>query len=239
MNKQKLILSSMLGFYTLIQLIAYIYAVFIGTSGKSYLINYGSIALNFIMGIILFLFLKKKDILIVLIALEFTLLADTGLILLEDVETVAVFFFFFAQLFYALRVRQFSKKLPLKWDIILRLALLVIVELLVYILLQENFTWLVVVTLLYFTNFVFNFILTIINTKENILFAIGLFLFLLCDLSLGLRMLGNFIDVTNWNIIHMINTLSIDIVWMFYFPSQVFIVLSIQYNRMRMKNDRI
>ena len=116
MNKQKWILSSMLGFYTLIQLIAYIYAVFIGTSFKIYLINYGSIALNFIMGIVLFLFLKKKDSLIVLIALEFTLLADTGLILLEDVETVAVFFFFFAQLFYALRVRQFSKKLPLKWE---------------------------------------------------------------------------------------------------------------------------
>ena len=60
MNKQKWILSSMLGFYTLIQLIAYIYAVFIGTSGKSYLINYGSIALNFIDGIVLFLFLKKR-----------------------------------------------------------------------------------------------------------------------------------------------------------------------------------
>lgn len=232
MNKQKLTIFSILGFYTVIQLVAYIYAVFIGTSGINYLIDYGSITLNFIMAVILFLFLKKKDSLIVLIALEFTLLADTGLILLEEVEAVSVFFFFFVQLFYALRVRQYSVKLSLKWDIILRLGFLVLLELAAYFLFRENFTWLVGVTLLYFTNFVFNFILAIINTRQNILFAIGLFLFLLCDISLGLRMLDEFMNVTNWSIIQMIIACPIDLVWMFYFPSQVFIVLSIKYNRM-------
>ncbi|MDD3348361.1 MAG: hypothetical protein PHD85_01745 [Bacilli bacterium] len=232
MRKQQSIVSWMLGCYVLIQLIAYILSVFIGISGKNYIINYASIVFNFLMGLLLFIFLKKNDSLIVLIALVFTLVADTGLIILEDVETISVFFFIFVQLCYAIRIRQFSLKLPLKFDIIVRFGLVIMFEVIALVVLKENFNGLVLVALLYFVNFVINLFFTLMNIKQTILFALGLLLFILCDISLGLRMLGDFIDVSNNSFIQAITTAPIDLVWMFYFPSQVLIVLSMKYNRM-------
>jgi len=184
------------------------------------------------MGLLLFIFLKKNDSLIVLIALVFTLVADTGLIILEDVETISVFFFVLVQLCYAIRIRQFSIVLPLKFDILVRFGLVIMCEVLALIVLKENFNGLIGVTLLYFVNIVINLFFTLINRKQNILFTLGLLLFLLCDISLGLRMSGDFIDVSNNSLIQTITTAPIDLVWMFYFPSQVLIVLSMKYNRM-------
>jgi len=232
MRKQQSIVSWMLGCYVLIQLIAYILSVFIGISGKNDIIDYASIVLNFLMGILLFRFLKKNDSSIVLLALGFTIIADTGLILLEDVETISVFFFVLVQLCYAIRIRQFSIVLPLKFDILVRFGLVIMCEVLALIVLKENFNGLIGVTLLYFVNIVINLFFTLINRKQNILFTLGLLLFLLCDISLGLRMSGDFIDVSNNSLIQTITTAPIDLVWMFYFPSQVLIVLSMKYNRM-------
>ena len=232
MEKKWSIISWMLGCYVLIQLSGYILSVFIGISGKNDIIDYASIVLNFLMGILLFRFLKKNDSSIVLLALGFTVIADTGLILLEDVETISVFFFVLVQLCYAIRIRQFSIVLPLKFDILVRFGLVIMCEVLALIVLKENFNGLIGVTLLYFVNIVINLFFTLINRKQNILFTLGLLLFLLCDISLGLRMSGDFIDVSNNSLIQTITTAPIDLVWMFYFPSQVLIVLSMKYNRM-------
>ncbi|MFA7010619.1 MAG: lysoplasmalogenase family protein [Bacilli bacterium] len=232
MEKKWSIISWMLGCYVLIQLSGYILSVFIGISGKNDIIDYASIVLNFLMGILLFRFLKKNDSSIVLLALGFTIIADTGLILLEDVETISVFFFVLVQLCYAIRIRQFSIVLPLKFDILVRFGLVIMCEVLALIVLKENFNGLIGVTLLYFVNIVINLFFTLINRKQNILFTLGLLLFLLCDISLGLRMSGDFIDVSNNSLIQTITTAPIDLVWMFYFPSQVLIVLSMKYNRM-------
>ena len=105
-------------------------------------------------------------------------------------------------------------------------------EVIALVVLKENFNGLVLVSLLYFVNFVINLFFTLMNIKQTILFALGLLLFILCDISLGLRMLGDFIDVSNNSFIQAITTAPIDLVWMFYFPSQVLIVLSMKYNRM-------
>ncbi len=231
MEKQKSIIPIFLGCYVFIQLITYFYSVFIGISAKSYLVDYGSIALNFLVGLFLLIYLKKKDSLIVLIALEFTLLADTGLIILDGVETASVFFFIFAQIFYAIRVRQYRVKLPLKWDIGIRISFILLLEGIAFLLLKEKMNWLVVFTLIYVINFVFNLIYAWINYKQNILFALGMLLFILCDLSLGLNSIENFIDITNNSLIQAIIAIPIDLVWMFYYPSQILIVLSMKYNR--------
>lgn len=231
MGKQKSIIPIFLGCYVFVQLITYFYSVFIGISEKSYLVDYSSIALNFLVGLILLIYLKKKDSLIVLIALEFTLLADTGLVILDGVETASVFFFIFTQIFYAIRVRQYRIKLPLKWDISLRISFIFLLEGIAFLLLQEKMNWLVVFTLIYFINFVFNLIYAWINYKQNILFALGMLLFILCDLSLGFSMIDNFIDITNNCLLQAIIAIPIDLVWMFYYPSQILIVLSMKYNR--------
>lgn len=231
MKKKYSSISIILSFYVLLQLTAYIFSVFIGVSGKNYLIDYTSIVINLLVGLLLFLFFQKKDTLIVLIALAFTLVADTGLILLDNIREISVGAFVIVQILYAIRVRQLVLKLPLWFDIGLRSGLVVIGEMFAFLMLRENYDCLITITVVYFVNLIINLTFSLINFKQNIIFAWGLILFALCDISLGLSNLSDFININNSILINGVINFPIDLVWMFYFPSQVLIVLSMKYNR--------
>lgn len=222
--------------YVLIQLFFYILVTFIGVKDIGYLINYSSIALNFLFSIFLILIIRKKTTMIVVLALLFTLLADTGLIILEKWYSLSVFFFLIVQVLYALYLHSFNKRLSLKNDLFLRISLAFVVEVVAYGLIREKYDFLLFITLLYFTNFCINLILALLNSRQNVLFAMGLTLFILCDISLGLYNSRDYLNVSNNGIVMAIINCPIDLVWMFYYPSQVLIVLSMKYNRM-VQND--
>ena len=57
------------------------------------------------------------------------------------------------------------------------------------------------------------------------MFLTGLVLFLLCDLNVMIYNLGSFINLSS-NFYHMLQTSSVVLMWAFYLPSQVLIVLS-------------
>ncbi|MFA7367435.1 MAG: hypothetical protein WC008_03885, partial [Bacilli bacterium] len=61
--------------------------------------------------------------------------------------------------------------------------------------------------------------------KANPLFALGLVLFVCCDIFVGLYNLSSYVQVGE--IVNTINTSGIDFAWGFYLPSQVLIVLSL------------
>jgi len=63
------------------------------------------------------------------------------------------------------------------------------------------------------------------RVKGDILFAIGMVLFLLCDINVGIFNLSEVIILPE-NILHVLYTLSSILMWFFYAPSQVIISLS-------------
>lgn len=69
-----------------------------------------------------------------------------------------------------------------------------------------------------------------INTgsMQTKIFCLGLFLFVLCDINVGIFNITNYMTVYNSNY-NMINTISSISIWLFYLPSQVLISLS-KYN---------
>lgn len=67
-----------------------------------------------------------------------------------------------------------------------------------------------------------------IKTKATILYAVGMILFLLCDINVGLFNLSGFITMPR-ELYSVIYSLSSILMWTFYAPSQVLIVLSSKY----------
>ena len=168
---------------------------------------------------------KKKGVVIettlMIIAIIFTLLSDTFLMLIDSYYEVGVSFFVFVQIAYFLRI-IFGYELKKK-EILRSLISRIIVFFALFILLiiLSMFEYLYIVTVFYFTNLIFNFIDSLVQTIKRIknnnrylpslFFSLGLLLFILCDISVGL---SNLFDIMGTEI------------WLFYLPSQVLITIS-------------
>jgi hypothetical protein len=92
--------------------------------------------------------------------------------------------------------------------------------------------FLLIISALYFTCIVTNTVTAMKSAihspenKGNRLFAIGMGLFLLCDINVGLYNLSGFISLPA-NINEFLYTMSSILMWTFYAPSQVIIALSV------------
>ncbi len=66
--------------------------------------------------------------------------------------------------------------------------------------------------------------------KGNVLYGIGMLLFLLCDINVGLYNLSGFIAMPE-NAYHLIYAVSSLLMWTFYAPAQVLIAISSRYSK--------
>ncbi len=163
------------------------------------------------------------DGLLVFLALSFTVSSDTFTLLINDFFTLGVSLFIPAQLLYGLRMRFWAGK-PLYKSIIARLC--VIITVVLGVLIADIFDGLTVVTAIYFSMLIYNAIESIFfaKTPKKIAFCIGLWLFICCDVCVGLYNLG---DVLGVAISKQIYDFASVMMWGFYLPSQVLIVTSI------------
>ncbi|MBQ2070401.1 MAG: hypothetical protein II467_05680 [Bacilli bacterium] len=164
-------------------------------------------------------FLKDgcRDRLFLMCALLFTVLADIFLLVLNRYYDAGVSIFILAQLLHFIRAsRQLKeRRIYLYISIALRAFLCVGVPLLLFPLGQVSSTN--ILSMVYFPLLVMNLVDSLfmairIDRQKGIYLSIGFFLFLCCDISVGLSNLG----VSLWWLI-----------WIFYGPSQILIALSL------------
>ena len=87
---------------------------------------------------------------------------------------------------------------------------------------------LTLISAFYYANLISNIIFAFKQTKVSILFPIGLLLFALCDLQVGISYVNDYyISFANIPILNFIANPPINLAWVFYTPSQVLISLSI------------
>ena len=164
---------------------------------------------------------SKRDALVTLFALIFTLIADSFLLLKNTYYEIGVSFFIITQLLYFFRLivgTDFNMK-RINSSTITRVSLFLIAV--VSLLILNMFSILNLVVGFYFINLVMNLVDSIISTIKlrkdkrrfltGLFFSIGLLLFIGCDVSLGLS--------------HLLGILS-QYIWLFYLPSQVIIVIT-------------
>ena len=183
-------------------------------------------------------------------ALFFTVISDLFILLL-DYYLYGVISFLIVQQLYGLRLdivnsrnRESGKGKPLFQTVILRFALQVIITAGICLLVSrmgvkpDN---LLIVTALYFISILTNVIYSVLiafyshRKSSDKVFALGMILFLLCDINVGLFNLTDFITIPE-DFYRILYSLSTILMWTFYAPSQVLIALSVkrtQQNRQK------
>lgn len=184
--------------------------------------------------------------------LLFTVISDLFLLIL-DCYTYGVLTFIIVQLFYGIRITLADMKIhrrgaeskedgSCKMLFLHRLTLRIGVELMIAFIVclilwlaEVPMGFLLIISVFYFTCIVTNTVTAMKSAmycprnRCNLLFAVGMGLFLLCDINVGLFNLSGFISLPA-NIYDFLYSMSSVLMWTFYAPSQIIIALSISEN---------
>lgn len=182
---------------------------------------------------------RNKDSGYLIYALAFTVVSDI-LILLSDYYLYGVLTFIIAQQLYGLRIaglksreEGYKDSASLYKGLVIRMLcqiFLAAFSILILWLNKVRIDALLAVSLIYFISICTNVVNILklfikhYGKKDIFCFAIGMMLFLLCDINVGLFNLSAFLPVTP--VYDMIYNVSSILMWTFYAPSQVFIALS-------------
>lgn len=187
---------------------------------------YGAILLCLISSVV-FLHKNKQSALQVM-ALVFTCFADFFLILLGSHKLLAMCFFLTTQICYAVRTVLMAKNARERVvNIAVRLLGSFLITLIAVLVLQEKTDALIVVSLIYYVNLLVSITFAFLHFQENKLLAIGLLLFALCDVFIGLPFVIDIFSLTSEHFIYkLVHGSPIRLDCMFYQPSQVLLCLS-------------
>ncbi|HHU55428.1 MAG TPA: hypothetical protein GXZ48_01890, partial [Acholeplasmataceae bacterium] len=175
-------------------------------------LQFAGIVLCFIMS----MFLNGENKVFIRLGLFITVISDYLILLTKTDYVISVFIFSFVHLIYGYKL---YKEKSIKSMIYIRLGLFIITEIIMIFLF--GFDLLLLVSTFYFINLLANCIHGVLNYKINLIFAVGIILFLLCDIFVGINNINEFINIPQI-------TFPINFMWLFYFPSQVLITLSIK-----------
>jgi len=183
------------------------------------------------------------------VALFFTIISDLFILLL-DYYLYGVLTFIIVQQLYGIKIdiEEEPKDLRVNKEflqvLLPRIGIQIFVTAIICILLNGKgfiLEKLLIITVFYFISLVTNVFravkLAFYGKKEcsNWLFAIGMILFLLCDISVGLFNLSEYVTLYDeMNVI--LYSISSILMWTFYAPSQVLIALSAKSNKINKNN---
>ena len=182
---------------------------------------------------------RSRKHMLLIYALAFTVISDI-FILLSDYYLYGLLTFIIAQQLYGIRITEFinseritKSPISLIRDLAIRLiyqgAFAVLIGLILWSL-GVNIEELLMVSIFYFISICTNVVRLLKlhasyhYRREIKYFAIGMVLFLLCDINVGLFNLSSFLPVSP--AYGMIYSLSSILMWTFYAPSQTLIALS-------------
>lgn len=220
-----------------VQLVLYFSFLTLDISGEnitlSNYLKFAVVALCFLYVLIKGSYKSDRQLLFLRMALLFTLVSDIQ-ILLTDYYFTGVLTFIAAQQFHGFRISVLdsTKTRPVR-DFFIRLLYQAITCIAVCLILWKTgvtINSLLVASAFYFISLLTNTVRSVRlalkcrNRKSIVYLAVGLVLFLLCDINVGLFNLSDFLPVGP--VYDTIYSVSSVLMWAFYAPSQVMISLS-------------
>lgn len=188
-------------------------------------LRYVTIVLCFLF---VLLFTRGLDSNLLKIAFFFTIVADFFLLVIDKYYIFGLLAFVFGQIIYAYRL-LLNNPIQIKKRILFYIITIIFAELIFILIFRDKVDFLMVISLMYFMILLNNVINSFIFFKNNYLFALGLILFLLCDIFVGLYNIELYLDFTLF--------LKLDLAWIFYIPSQVLIALSAKTKHNLLKKE--
>lgn len=207
--------------FALVELILGV-AIQLGGGRENDYVCFSSVALAFLFAVLLAK--RTGDGYITLLGLLATVLADTFLVLvLPRRRILAMVFFVCVQACYFLRIAMLESKSERRIHIIVRIALSTVGVILAFAVLGESADALSIISIFYFANLLVNVVFAFLQGRSAWLFAAGLVCFALCDICVGLDvLLSEYIGGGA----SPLSGLGINLVWLFYVPSQTLIAIS-------------
>ena len=178
--------------------------------------------------------LNPKNGLFILVAMLFTLAADYYLVALptaKELEGVTVFLGTQLFLFLHILINDEDRR-SRRVHIITRISLSVIIVLVAFAVLGDDTDKLAIISVIYYANLVASTIFAHRSGRGGAILTIGLLLFMLCDINVGLSNLdytyigGGFKEGT---LLYEIVNSDIDLAWFFYIPSQTLIPMTLLF----------
>ena len=166
------------------------------------------------------------------LGIAFTLVADYFLVLADDSELEGVLAFIVVQIFYAayLFVREERRTVKII-SLAVRGALMTGLVIVAFIVLGEGTDPLAIASVIYYGNLVISCAFAFLLGREERIFAIGLLLFAMCDIWIGLEVL--FSSYLDSNLMDFVYNANYNLPWVFYQPSQILIGLRLGELEMR------
>ena len=167
------------------------------------------------------------------IAMLFTLVADYYLVAINEAkELEGVTVFLGTQLFIFLHI-MLNDENPRgrKANVITRLSLTVVTVITAYAILGESTDPLAIISVIYYSNLCANAIFAHRIGRGGIILTIGLILFALCDINVGLSGLNSIYDggFPEGSLLYNLLHTDLDLIWIFYIPSQTLIPLTLLF----------
>jgi len=189
---------------------------------------FSSIALNCLFALA-FLLLRNKTALINA-GLIFTVVADYFLVLSQPVnQSFGMIAFSCAQTCYAAYLFFAERNHKVRTTgLVARIITVVLVEIVAALVLGDKTDLVSILSVYYIVNLAASIILAFLLGKSGLLFAIGLCLFIICDLFVGFSSaVGVYLDIPITSLLYKIVFADFNFIWFFYAPSQVMIALNI------------
>ena len=169
------------------------------------------------------------------IAMLFTLAADYYLVALDEIKQLEGMIFFSGTQFFIflhLILRDESAK-SRKAHIITRLTLIAVLAVATLIVLGDNTDALALISVIYYANLLTSMIFAPRDKQGGKLLALGLLLFALCDINVGLAALNDMYvgGFPEGSILYNLINADVDLAWIFYLPSQTIIPLTLLFEK--------
>ena len=169
------------------------------------------------------------------LGLLLTLVADYFIVIEYDSYLKGVVVFLFVQITYFLYLLFREERVRVRVaNFLTRLLLSGLLFLVALTVLGENADALSLVSVIYYANLLTNILFAFTCGRGERMLAIGLALFAMCDLCVGIESLAYFYLDTDISAFFYNDSLNLS--WLFYQPSQVLIALSLYFNKGRTKD---
>ncbi len=162
-------------------------------------------------------------------ALIFTVCADYFLVVRgAEQQFLAMLFFSCTQLAYAARLFVEDKdKTRRMTHLALRVGVPLAVLAVTFAVLGGGADRVALISMFYFANLVLNAVLAFVRFKSSRLLAIGLALFICCDVFVGLSLIEGWLPLSEGSFLYALAHPGFNAAWLFYVPSQALLALSI------------
>lgn len=161
----------------------------------------------------------------------FTLVADYYMVVADEIDNLTgITVFLGTQLFIFLHILVNDASIKGRTaNIVCRILLTAVAILIAHLILGNDADKMAIISVIYYANLCVNAIFAHRIKRGGILLTVGLILFALCDINVGLTGLSSIYtdELSEGSLLYRLTNTNVDLIWLFYIPSQTLIPLTL------------